>query len=137
MGTVEYRFCNSLQKVIENYSEIVDGYVCSSHNNIYGIRKGSASYSTSGTTVPPSLIPVSLCGEWSVGMVFDVYFDFGKCGDNYLDRILFSLDTNATNFGNFFVKPQNAAISKKLYVQIFLIRKVAFHIFFSKYKRTR
>ena len=39
---------------------------CSSRANTQGFRKGSATYSTSGKTVPPSLILVSLREEWSM-----------------------------------------------------------------------
>ena len=50
--------------------------------------------------VPPSLMSVALRGGWSMGKVFDVYFNFVQCGDNYLGRILAGLDPNETNFGN-------------------------------------
>ena len=63
LGNAAHGFCNSLQKLIENYSEIMNGYVHSSRTDTHGIRKGSATYSTSGTTVPPSLISVVLRGE--------------------------------------------------------------------------
>ena len=94
LGTVAHRYCNSLQKVIENYAEVVDCYICGSHANTQEIRKGSATYSTSGTSVPPSLISVALHGEWSMGKVFDVYFNFRECGNEYLGRILAGLDNN-------------------------------------------
>lgn len=116
LGTAAHRFCNSLQKLIENYAEVVDGYVRSTHTNTHGIRKGSATYSTSGTTVPPSLISVALRGEWSMGKVFDVYFNFGECGDNYLGRILAGLDPNSTNFGDlppYFKKDMNDDVIKQ------------------------
>ena len=41
LGTAAHRFCNSLQKVIENYAEMLDGYIPSSCANTHGIRKGS------------------------------------------------------------------------------------------------
>ena len=85
-------------RLFENYSEIVDGYVCGSRTNTHDIRKGSATYSTSDTIVPSSLISVVLRGEWSMGKVFYVYFNSGECGDNYLSRIWAGLDPNATNF---------------------------------------
>ena len=96
-GTAAHRFCSRLKKVIENYAEVADGYECSNHANSHGIRKGSATYSTSGTTVLPSLISVSLRAEWSMANIFDKYFNFGKCGNNYLGRILAGLDPNSTN----------------------------------------
>ena len=53
LGTAAHSLCNSLQRLIENYAELVDGYIHSSHVNRHGIRKGSATYSTSGTRVLP------------------------------------------------------------------------------------
>ena len=73
LGNAAHKFCNSLQKLIEHYSEIVDCYVCSSYTNTHGTREGSVTYSASGTTVPPSLISVALHREWSMGKVFDVF----------------------------------------------------------------
>ena len=62
LGISAHRFCNFIQKLIENYAEVVDGYICISHANTHGIRKGSATYSTSCTTIPPKLILVTLHG---------------------------------------------------------------------------
>ena len=116
LGTTAHRFCNSLQKLIENYAEMVDGYICSSLVNTNGTRKVSATYSTSGTTAPPSLITVALHGEWSMGKVFDVYFNVGECGNNYLGRILAGLDPNSTYFGDlppYFKKDMNKDVIKQ------------------------
>ena len=137
LGTAAHRFCNSLQKLIENYAEVVDGYVCSTHTNTHGIRKGSATYSTSGTTVPPSLISVALRGEWSMGKVFDVYFNFGECGDNYLGRILAGLDPNSTNFGDlppYFKKDMNDDVIKQgmtcMYGDLLKVTPILFQYYF-------
>ena len=115
LGTAAHCFCISLQKLIENHAEVVDGYVRSSHANTQGIRKGSATYSTKGKIVPPSLVLVALSGEWSMGKVFDVYFNFEECGNNYLGRILAGLDPNSTNFGDlppYFKKDMNDDVIK-------------------------
>ena len=84
--------------MIKQYVEIVDGYNCHNHANTHGISKGSATYSTSGTTVPPSLTLGALHMDWSMGNVFDLYFNFGKYDNNYLGGILAGLDPNSTNF---------------------------------------
>ena len=49
---------------------MVDGYISSSPANTHGIRKGSLTYSTSGTIVPPSLILVALRGGVEHGESF-------------------------------------------------------------------
>ena len=63
LGTAAQRFCDSLQKLIVNYSEIVDVYIRSSRTNTHGIRKGSATYSISCTTVPPSMVQLHYAGS--------------------------------------------------------------------------
>ena len=116
LGTAAHKFCNNLQKRIENYAEVLDGQVCSSHTNTHGIRKGLATFSTSGITVPPSLISVVLHRQQSMGKVFDIYFIFGECGNNYLNRILASQDPNSTNSGDlspYFKKNMNDDVIKK------------------------
>ena len=48
--------------------------------------------------------------------VFDMYFNFGECGNNYLGRILAGLDANATNFGDlppYFKKEMNDDVIKQ------------------------
>lgn len=64
----------------------------------HGIRKGSATHSTSGTTVPPPLPSVARRGEWSQGTIFDTYFLFAEPGDQYLGRCLAGLQPNSISF---------------------------------------
>lgn len=51
-----------------------------------------------GTTVPPPIPSIARRGEWSIGMVLDVYWHFGSVGDHYLGRILAGLDPNSKSF---------------------------------------
>ena len=116
VGTASHRFCDSLQKLVDNYADVVYGYVRSSRTNTHGIRKEAPTFSTSGTTVPPSIILVALHGEWSMGKVFDVYFNFGECEDNYLGRTLAGLDPNDVSFGDvppYFEKDMDDKITEK------------------------
>ena len=64
----------------------------------YGLRKGPASYATSGTTVPPPITSVAGRPEWSLGKVLDVYMHFMEPGDHYLGRILSGLDPMKQDF---------------------------------------
>jgi len=64
----------------------------------HGLRKGSATHATSGTTVPPPLPSVARRGEWSQGNIFDIYFLFAEPGDKYLGRCLAGLPPNAVDF---------------------------------------
>ena len=63
LGIASIRFCDSLQKLVDNYADVVDVYVRSSRANTHGIQKGAATFSTNGTIVPSSLISLTLCGE--------------------------------------------------------------------------
>ena len=74
LGSAAKRFNSNLGKIIECYEEIVSGYINASRGNSHGIRKGSSTHATSGTTLTPSLISIALRGEWSLGKVFNIYF---------------------------------------------------------------
>ena len=73
-------------------------YINYSRGKSHGIRKGSSTYATSGTTLTPFLISVFLRGEWSLGKFFDIYFNFGEVGNAFLGRILDGIDHNSPNF---------------------------------------
>ena len=55
-------------------------------------------HATSGTTVPPPLTSVFLRGEWSMGVVQDIYWKFCQIWNQYLGRVMSCLDPNSTNF---------------------------------------
>jgi len=98
LGSAAKRFNTNLGKIIECYEEIVSGYINASRGNSHGIRKGSSTYAISGITLTPSLISIALRGEWSLGKVFNIYFNFGEVGNTYLDWILAGLNPNSPNF---------------------------------------
>ena len=68
------------------------------HANSHGLRKGSASYATNGTTCSPGVSSVVKRGDWSMGKVLDVYWHFGDAGDYFLGRVLCGLDASKSNF---------------------------------------
>ena len=78
--------------------ETVKQFLRVNHANAHGIRKGSASYVTNGSTCVPSVSSVCIRGDWSMGQVLDVYWQFGDAGDNYLGRVLCGLDPNKNGF---------------------------------------
>ena len=98
VGSAAKRFNDNLGKIMGCYEEIVSGHINSSRGNSHGVRKGSSTRATSGTTLTPSLISVALRGEWSLGKVFDMCFNFVEVGDACLGRILAGLDPNSPNF---------------------------------------
>ena len=56
--------------------------------NSHGLRKGTGTYVTLGTTCPSPISSVAVRGEWSMGRVFDVYWTFCMVGDFYLGKLL-------------------------------------------------
>ena len=68
------------------------------HVNAYGLRKGSATLCATGTTCPPPLASILRRGEWSMGIVLDIYFNFAQGGDCYVGRLLNGGDPNHKDF---------------------------------------
>ena len=93
------RYCSHISEIFRQNSGVVHKYIRPNHDAVYGIRKGSATYATTGTTCPPPIPSIAQRGEWSMGKVLDVYWHFSEPGDTYLGRILAGFDPNSSNFG--------------------------------------
>jgi hypothetical protein len=64
----------------------------------HGLQKGSAStHVSSATTVPPPIASLAIGGDWLLGKVLDIYWQFAKTGDTYLGRCLAGLDPNSSD----------------------------------------
>ena len=92
------KYTAALSQLLQNNIEAVGEYIRKNHINAHGIRKGSASFATSGTTCPPSVASVANRGDWSMGAVLDVYWHFSEPGDHFLGRVLAGLDPNKPEF---------------------------------------
>jgi hypothetical protein len=77
---------------------IPNRYIRSDHANSHGIRKGSATKVTAGTTLHPPTSSIAAQGEWSLGQILDIYWHFAERGDHYLGRCLAGLDPNSEDF---------------------------------------
>ena len=97
-GTGSTRYCKGIAKLARENMGKIEEFVRSDHFKIHGIRKGSAIYATSGTTLPASLAAVANRGEWKVSIMFDIYLGFAEPGDQYLGRILAGLNVNDDSF---------------------------------------
>ena len=82
--TAAARYQEQLLGLIKEKSAIVKNYIRLPKANAYGLRKGSATLATSGTTAPPPVPSIARRGEWSMGAVLDVYWHFSEPGDHYL-----------------------------------------------------
>ena len=92
------QYTSQLSELLRHHMDEVKAYIRTNHANAHGIRKGSTSYATSGTTYPPSVTSVVNRGDWSMGKVLDVYWTFSDAGDYFLGRILCGLDPNKSGF---------------------------------------
>jgi len=99
-GTASNRYQGQLTALLSEKVEVVCQHMRVDHANAYGIRKGSATLATTGTTCPPPLPSVARRGEWSLGAVLDVYWHFSVSGDEYLGRVLALLDPNKPDFAS-------------------------------------
>lgn len=92
------RYCTQLAELFAQNNETVKAYIRSDHANSHGLRKGSATAVSSGTTCPPPISSIAARGEWSIGKVLDIYWHFAEPGDTYLGRCLAGLDPNSVDF---------------------------------------
>ena len=88
------RYTSLLTLLLKANIETVSKFIRRNHANGHEIRKGSASFATSGTACPPWVASVAAQGEWSMGAVLDVYWHFCAPGDHFLGRVLAGLDPN-------------------------------------------
>ena len=66
------------------------------HVSVHSFRKGPA---TEVSTSPESSLPsIFHRGEWSLGVVQDIYFKFAEKGDHVIGRILGGLDPDSADF---------------------------------------
>ena len=93
-------YCKALKQLVstEARKEYVRQYCRLDHFHAHGTRKGSSVLATSGTTCPPPLTSVFHRGEWSLGDVKDVYWQWAAEGDTYLGRILAGHDPDSPDF---------------------------------------
>jgi hypothetical protein len=94
------RYCSQLTELFKAFRSELVQFIRADHANTHGIRKGSATQASSGTTCPPPVSSIASRGEWSMGKILDLYWHFAEPGDTYLGRILAGLDPNEERFGS-------------------------------------
>ena len=79
----------------ENW-EVILNFIRPGHVSVHSFRKGPA---TEVSTSPESSLPsIFHRGEWSLGVVQDIYFKFAEKGDHVIGRILGGLDPDSADF---------------------------------------
>lgn len=92
------RYCTQLSELFTKYKDQLVQFIRVDHANTHGIRKGSATAASSGTTCPPPVSSIAARGEWSLGRVLDLYWHFAEPGDHFLGRVLAGLNPSSDEF---------------------------------------
>ena len=96
VGSAAHRYCEQLLIIMKASWDIAQMYITTM--SAHGIRKGSATHVSCATTAPPPIASIANRGDWSMGKVLDVYWQFADVGDAYLGRCLCGLDPNLSSF---------------------------------------
>lgn len=94
------RYTTQLTEVLGLLAASGDLYGSASEVGAHSLRKGAATYATSGTTVGPSTMAVKLRGGWSMESVDKSYFRFENAADQYVGRILAGVPIAKAEFGD-------------------------------------
>jgi hypothetical protein len=96
VGSAAHWYCEQLLIIMKASCGIVQTYITTL--SAHGIRKGSATHVSCATTAPPPIASIANRGDWSMGKVLDVYWQFADVGDAYLGQCLCGLDPTLSTF---------------------------------------
>ena len=91
-NTGSQTYCRQLIELVKRYYQQAMSFLRMDHFSAHGVRKGSATHASSATTLPPAFTSIAARGEWSMGKILDIYFQFAMGGDYYLGRLLTLID---------------------------------------------
>jgi hypothetical protein len=99
-GTSQYdRFSSFLGELLKKHEPMFVAMGVSIKDiATHSIRKGAASFCTSGCTISPSFVSVCLRAGWSMGNVKDRYFHFASAGDQFVGRCVSGLPLSLLDF---------------------------------------
>ena len=97
LGTAAHRYCDQLLTLVRGHWDIVQMHTIRTFS-AHSITKESAPHVASATTSPPPIASIAHCGDWSLGQVLDVYWQFAESGDAYLERCLSGQNPNHSTF---------------------------------------
>jgi hypothetical protein len=81
-GSAAHRYCEQLLNIMKMSQDIVQTFI--TNMSAHGLRKGSATHVACATAAPPPIASIANRGDWSLGKVLDVYWQFAEVGDSYL-----------------------------------------------------
>ena len=91
-----FRFQKSLKNFLSD-SELLN--FSAGTFGTHSIRKGAATYVSSGSTACPSYTAVANRAGWAMGGVSSIYLQYQEAGDQYVGRTVSGLDSNKPSFG--------------------------------------
>ena len=116
-GTASSCYCETIRKWACYQKETILQFIRPDHCNAHGIRKGSATEAT-GNNSETALASVFHRGEWSLGVVLDIYWKFAQRGDQLLGRYLAGLDPESPQFDilppHFIYRMDNELVQKAM-----------------------
>ena len=99
-GSAQYdRFRTILNNIVQEHrDEILRMGIHPDDIGVHSIRKGAATYCSSGTTFGVSFAAVCVRAGWSMGGVKDRYIKYAEAGDRVCGRTVSGLDVNSHQF---------------------------------------
>ena len=67
---------------------------------IHSLRKGAASYVSSGSTCAPPQVATNIRAGWSMGIIQDTYLRYESAGDQYVGQVISGLPLSSPKFSH-------------------------------------
>ena len=100
-GTNQYdRFAKILKGFLQKHRETLEKEFGINVDNIgvHSIRKGAATYVSSGSTCAPPQVATNIRAGWTMGPIQDTYLRFESAGDQYVGRVISGLPLSSSEF---------------------------------------
>ena len=94
------RFSKYLEKLcIKHEKEILSEFGIKIEDiGVHSLRKGAASFVSSGSTCAPPQVATNIRARWSMGIIQDTYLRYEAAGDQYVGRVVCGLPLSSPKF---------------------------------------
>lgn len=93
------RFRKIFERLLTDSSDELQRFGVNIHDiGSHSIRKGAATFCSSGSTACPSSAAIHLRAGWALGGVQDTYLRYESAADMYVGRVVCGLPVNSPNF---------------------------------------
>ena len=113
-GNQDDRFGNAIDRVLnspEGREYLTANGLKKSDFGTHSVRKGSATYTASGSTACPSISAIHRRAGWSMGKVLDIYIRYEDAGDQHVGRTASGLPPLSAEFATLppYFSPKSSA----------------------------